>query len=170
MNYAKWCHKFFIKIRRRRKQRLRDTGSQYVTGCCTSAAGDKKRISRKGCRWRKEGVACRTENGACVPSLGITVATLAVSNHRDPLAASRRIRYERPDSLSLLPFPFRVRSRPCSRARPEFFHEDEDDVAVAAALSLIIFSPGRKTKTKRNKPLSSVRLDGVILISRYRLN
>lgn len=83
------------------KPRLRDTDRQYVTGCCTSAAGDKKRISRKGCRWRKEGVACRPDDGACVPSLGITVATLAVSNHRDPLAASRRIRYERPDSPPL---------------------------------------------------------------------
>lgn len=100
----KMLYEFFIKIDASisLKPRLRDTGRQYVTGCCTSAAGDKKRISRKGCRWRKEGVACRTDDGACVPSLGITVATLAVSNHRDPLAASRRIRYGRSDSPPLL--------------------------------------------------------------------
>lgn len=162
-------HKFFIKIRRRRKPRLRDTGSQYVTGCCTSAAGDKKRIPRKGCRWRKEGVACRTENGACVPSLGITVATLAVSNHRDPLAASRRIRYERPDSLSPpLPVSRSIASLFACEARV-FPTTTKTKTTSPLFLSS---SPRRDEERRRRgtKPLSSARLNGVILISRYRLN
>jgi len=132
----KVLHEFFIKIDASvgPKPRLRDTGRQYVTGCCTSAAGDKKRISRKGCRWRKEGVACRTDDGACVPSLGITSRRWRSVIIVTPLR--HLVGYGTSDPI-LLPFPF-VRSRPCSRARPAFFHDDDDHDVAVNSLRLLI--------------------------------
>jgi len=94
-----------------------------VHGCCTSAVGNKKGGGigvrdvggeKKGSRGRVE--RWRRGGSACVPHAPINVATLAVSNHRDPLAAPCRIRVRRDPILSLSPRSF-DRAFPSARAR-----------------------------------------------------
>lgn len=123
-------------------------------GCCTSAAGGIKRNLRKGCRWmkRRGRVWCESDGAdACVPALRITSRRWRSVIIVTPLRYLVAFGTNDP----ILP-PF-VRSRPCSRARPAFFHDEDTRFC----------SPGRR-RSSLSTTVSARLLGGVTLISRYR--